>query len=551
MNLTTTINLKKPAGNILLLLTCWAFSLLIYAGHSHARFLDYLDRWAFFYAQYGFKGILDEYQNVSLLYVYHFFQYLLFRLAGFHGVVWNAVFTLLHALNALMAARLFSFYGQKLYPGNALVGAWLVAALVVISPYQTEVLAWGPTIHYLLTGFLVLLAVEMTLRFAVTGKMRFAALSAYAFFIGLFTHEMMLMLPLLLFIVLTVSPRILQMPERWWLLYTRLGSLLILPVIIFFVSNKYLLGKWIGHYGASTHLHFSVSGMGSSALKYVAKYLTLASCWPEELKNPFYQFLDTTRAGYLFAAFCMILFAIIMLRLLWPKVQLMLLFFLLFLSSLLPVLNLYFPYWIPIMGDRLGYVASLFFSPFLVTLLFLLPRFVRWILVVLFYAAAGCCLHTHVYAWKKAGAIATALEQNFPYTEASAIFILALPENYKGAPMYRLTEEKTQPLAENIKKRTGKDLNGVVYEVVKYNMMAPDDSVSVEIVNDSTLKVTLSAWGRWFWRYNAGASDYDTDEYSVDVDDLAHSYTIRFKNKKPDALYIYQTGNTWRKVTGF
>jgi len=113
--------------------------------------------------------------------------------------------------------------------------------------------------------------------------------------------------------------------------------------------------------------------------------------------------------------------------------------------------------------------------------------------------------------------------------------------------MYRLTD--TKAFTENIRRERGVDLSGRTTEVLKYNMMETTDSVSVEVVSDTSLRVTLSEWGRWFWRFGAGAMNYETEDYKVETD--GHSYLLTFKKKPPDAVYIYQSAGHWSQVKGF
>ena len=44
-------------------------------------------------------------------------------------------------------------------------------------------------------------------------------------------------------------------------------------------------------------------------------------------------------------------------------------------------------------------------------------------------------------------------------------------------------------------------------------------------------KITLRQWGNWFWVGEYGASDYKNDIYSVDFDEINHSYLLKFNSK--------------------
>ena len=105
--------------------------------------------------------------------------------------------------------------------------------------------------------------------------------------------------------------------------------------------------------------------------------------------------------------------------------------------------------------------------------------------------------------------------------------------------------------ARTIALKTGKDFEKKVSEILEYNMMTLSDSVTVEKISDSELKVTFAQWGNWWWSNGIGASDYSTPEYDVKIDEWSHSYLLSFKNKPANAVYLYQCGEHWRELKEF
>ncbi|MBK7037692.1 MAG: hypothetical protein IPH42_15460 [Bacteroidetes bacterium] len=94
-------------------------------------------------------------------------------------------------------------------------------------------------------------------------------------------------------------------------------------------------------------------------------------------------------------------------------------------------------------------------------------------------------------------------------------------------------------------------IKGDVYEILHFNMTSLDNGIITEIIDSVTLKVNFEQWGNWWWRGGIGASDYENDLYKVDIDEWSHAYIITFKQKRPEDIFIYQTGDSWQQVKEF
>jgi hypothetical protein len=528
----------------------WFVAASVYINTSHSRFLDYLDNWAFIYDEHGWSGFSGMYQIVSLHYVYHFFTFVLYHYFGFNVWLWTAVFTFLHALNAFLIGKLASVVLIENHNSDkrqilfASIGATF---LFLLNPYQTEAVAWGPTIHYLLSCGLLLGALLFFADYTKTGALQSFIATLVLFMLALFTLEIALIFPGI---------------AALWLCYKKVSpfsrkflgicfSFFIL-IAVFFLMNRLLLGKWIGHYGAETHLQISLAQLGNAWSKYLAKYLLLMQFFSlGDIKNIVYKTLDTTFAGWVsfFAVIISILSFIFLSGRNNAKPRAWVMFLLMFFIAVVPVFNLYFPSWINIQGDRLGYFASAFFSLFFIFFIMNLKRPVNYIIF-----SIALCFHIYflwqnIQSWRSAAIISQSLEEKFKWFDAPHVYILNMPDNFNGANMYRLTGIK--PFTKNLEKRHGIDMEGKITDILKYNMQAESDSASVDIIDSTTLQLTLSRWGSWFWRFGQGADNYETEDFKVDIDEWHHSYKVTFYNKKPGAVYLYHAGSEWRKVEGF
>ena len=152
-------------------------------------------------------------------------------------------------------------------------------------------------------------------------------------------------------------------------------------------------------------------------------------------------------------------------------------------------------------------------------------------------------------SWNQAGKLQGQLESNFNWWNANRVYILNLPDNFRGAYMYRNLQ--TSAFAGNFIKYDYQVPKNEIIEVLSYNLNEPDDSVTIEKINDHQLKITLSKWGIWWWRKTAGATDYETHKIKVDVDDYSHSYMVDFKNKQQGDIFLYQANGKWHEVQNF
>ena len=173
-----------------------------------------------------------------------------------------------------------------------------------------------------------------------------------------------------------------------------------------------------------------------------------------------------------------------------------------------------------------------------------------FIIILLFSVISVFLLNRNLTSWKNAGIIQNALEKNFNWEDADRLFILNIPDNFNGAYLYR-DNGSSSKFKSALTFKQKENIQGDFFEILQYNMTALDNTVTTEIIDSTTLKVTFDQWGNWWWRGGIGASDYENDLYKVDIDEWSHAYIITFKQKRPEDIFIYQTGNSWQQVKGF
>jgi hypothetical protein len=315
---------------------------------------------------------------------------------------------------------------------------------------------------------------------------------------------------------------------------------------LYFVGNKLVLHRWIGHYGADAHTALKPFEMLAVIQKYFIKQVFFAPFLPDFVSTKLYQ-LTEQRAV---AVFFVVMIIAIVGRCFYlcfknKNAPIWMFYFLATLLFILPVANLYFPTYILIHGDRLGYFASLFvWVPLLILLVFL---FKKWAVVPMTFAVflSMFFLIKQLDSWRIAASLQSSLELSFKPYEGKQTYILNLPDSYRGAYMYRCRAEGK--FAERYKFIKGIDVAKNITEVLSYNLNNPTDSVTVQTINDSTLQVTLSQWGTWYWRNTMGAVSYESTKLKVAIDEWNHSYTVVFKDRKAGDVFFIPSG--W-KVEG-
>ena len=116
---------------------------------------------------------------------------------------------------------------------------------------------------------------------------------------------------------------------------------------------------------------------------------------------------------------------------------------------------------------------------------------VRGVLTLIYIVCSVKFLHHNIESWHQSGLVTQSLVEKFKWYNAKRIYILNQPDNYRGAYMYR-SDVGENTLAETIYLETGKDLRHSTKFILQYNMMSLSDSMKVEKVSDSTLKVTFA-----------------------------------------------------------
>jgi hypothetical protein len=133
----------------------------------------------------------------------------------------------------------------------------------------------------------------------------------------------------------------------------------------------------------------------------------------------------------------------------------------------------------------------------------------------------------------------------FQEPEKSRVFLLNVPDNFKGTFMFRNIGGDSA--FEDVWKWIARSDNpGKLYDVFQYNMTSLDNDFIVSWESESRLKVEFAEWGSWWWRNGVGGEQYSNDEFTAWPE--GKYYYVEFKNALDDAEIWYYRPAGWQRV---
>lgn len=491
-------------------------------------------------------AILNSFGFPALQPILNFFLYSFYQLFDTWGLPWYFIYSTVFALNSFLLYLLIKNIGAQFNFQNASFVAIFVAFLFIISPYQVEVLFWRVLFNFLAVTNFIFLALLLTVKYVRVNTPRRLLGIHLCFILGLFTFELALMLPL--FTLLYVGAIFLELRDIQQ--FKRLSFRLLLPqmvtVVVWILLTKIVVGSYVGHYGASTHLQFDFYKIVGTFLKYFSKHFVFLRYLRID-DGAFYTQLEQPIIILTFLLLLLMCLGLAVKK--WkgicPEWKLALLFFLWAGIALLPILNLYFQTLLAIENDRYGYLAWAFFSSFFVLLLYRI--FPKWLFVILFVAYAGFHIHFNqkTVRWvAQSTEVQYGLLNNFDYQNHSEVYLLGFVDNLKGAYIFRDFTKDNRAFTDALKYIKGDRSKCKIYEVAQFNMISPNDRLKASVDSTGRIQLTFAHWGSWWWRGGIGASSYETDKLKVEIKDLMLYVTP----KKPaeDAVFLYQAGRKWK-----
>jgi len=523
-------------------------TLIVFYPTIEAGFVfDFLG-WQRVYVNGSFADIIHCFGYKGNHQVLHFFFYSIYALFHIKGLPWYIIFSSLHAFNAWLIYKWVMNINTRWNikaPGLLII---LLCMLFLIHPYNVEPVVWKVCIHYLLSCSAVMGLLLLVPKYIYGGKQKFLWLNFLIFGLSLFLLEVSYVTPVVMAFYLLIEYFASQQRKefeirRAILLNAGMWILLIMVLLI----NKWTLGAWVGHYGASAHLNIDIIAMMSTEIKYLFKFLTDARYFSFKTKALIFDRILSTPELVFFMLTLFIsigLWYFIKIKKITGRLHLTFFGFATTMLFVLPVSNLFFFHLHVGTNDRFSYLPLIFF---LVAIMAMLSKAPRWIWI----PAMSLIILVQVYLqektityWKQSAEVVQSLRDTFRWHDKTHVFILNSPDNLNGIVMTSIIEAPSG-IDELLDYQTTRPYDGVIFDVFQYNMTTPEDGVKVEQTGPMQLKVTFNQWGNW-WHYSGiGASSYENEYYKAEI--LDYPYQITFKQFPEGSVILYQDGKEWKE----
>jgi hypothetical protein len=500
------------------------------------------------YDKCGFLHYYDCAGNPNFRYLQHAFSYVLYKTVGSDTLIWYILYALAHALTAyffyLVLVKVLEIFKTR----NANSISFIVALLFLVSPYQSEVVVWRVCIQYNTICICLLLSILLLL-IDLNNKSWINPVACIVLFvIGLLSIEQVVVMPYFIMLVaLAIAIQFKSFENIKRIIYFYFIPQHIV-IGFYFLASKILYGKWIMHYGATAYNGFISLDTISKIFKYFFKYVFLVRFWKHEYKMLLFDFLSKPSVVIILSISLIVLILWLLNKFIKGSVNsgLFLLLIGLYIVSLSPVIQLYFSTLLLVENDRLGYLSSMFIFGIVVMLLYKL-NYRLFISCAIFLIAINLFYTLKIsHYWKRSTQIYNAYLQNFDAYNYQNVYFLGVPDNYKGIWMMRMYGYDSG-IKEALQYRLKKPYNGNMYDVMFFNQVSFDDGMRIEKRNDSTLYVTFTHDGSWFWNQGVGATDYETPQYSVKMEQ--YGYSVTFKNfNKENSIILYPDKLKWQKA---
>jgi hypothetical protein len=498
------------------------------------HFYDYVNRTD--------SGVPSMYQFTQI------FSYAFYQLFHANAWAWHLLFITMQALNAFLVCAFFRRLFRSVSVRRAEVIALAGAMLFCLCPYITEVVVWEPSFHYWLGLLMMLVVLNCAQLFITKTDMRYAWLAFFVFLLSTFSLEIFYLTPLFV-ITLALFYRSVDRGYtpalKGILLYFTLPQISLFAFHIFLLRIIYHQG--VAHIG-SVAIQFTASNF-SKSLKYIFHILFFGRFYSEAFRNSVYHFAES-RAGLLLfygIFFLLVVYLVARFRSLSVSSKAMML-----LSGWCALATgLILPLWFPDTGlviyDRYTYVLDALLLMFVALLFSLIKN--RYVFAggIAVYAILNFRFtHKANAYWHQSAEIVNNLLYTFPNDTNKKVLLLNLPECLNGVQMvgtrddgeFRMMYNATMP---------GK-IHNDVYDVEAFYMRGINDGAHVNVLNDSTARITLNQWGTWWLYYGLGATSYENDDFKVDMRDMGHWYDLVLKHPAEEYTLLYVTGKDWHKV---
>jgi hypothetical protein len=535
-------------GNFLLFILFYFTAVIFYYPTFDSRVVFDQAEFIVEFEKQGFWGVFKCFHMncITSLYIYHLVEFLLYKFFGAFSM-YNGLFAVfIHSLNAFLIVLIFRVFSEKYHLSQNVFSSIVIGFLFLLCPYASEVVVWGCTYNYLCLQLFLLLSIYFIYKNIITLNNRYKYVVFLFFNLSLYTHEISFVFIPVLFLIYYLFQIEIGFKKNCLAFLTQYAPILVASMLICFTIRHIEHGSIIGHYGAKVHLTFDIKQLLINFNLYLLKYTFLFN--NIERLNPLREFIHLHIWRYFIIELCVIISAIYCFRKKLFKLELAILFFI-FCILIFPSLNLYFPDYHKIQGDRYGYVASSILFIFIGILFIVIFenrfKFIKYSLFLVLIVASGFILRQYNESWKIAAQLMSKIE-NTDLGKGNRYFFLNMPESYKGAYMYK-TGNKISPFKFRFQVLK-MEWKNEIDEVLSMNLTSLKNKLNVTKLDSISYYINIeNPNGSWFWKGNVGAYDYETAKFSVKMDEWG-GYKLSLKKMPLNSYLLYYTDGKLSKI---
>ena len=359
--------------------------------------------------QNGWQSVTNNFNDDFFLPLTHIVQLIIFTFFGENDTVFHAFQLVVHvavAWQIYLLVKENSSSEKTIFP-------FLCGLIFLVLPYHTESVIWLASVGYLLSLFFSLLSIRHYLNENYFLFYLFLVLA-------IFSKEMGYIVPLIIVILDWYQFRVYRIKSK---------AIPIGLIVIAILGIRFLvLGSLIGGYGNAIHLNTNLLTLVKVPCVYLLKYIT------------FFRYSQSTILSLLVICLLIGISTPYVKQLIKIKSKRPVVFiFLLFIATLLPVINLETTSLFAIQSDRYGYFNAVVFAVALSQVLTYWKSNFTFLLSILVVAAFSTLTIQDTFKWKNASIISQQYLSALSSLaiDNSSILIINAPDNYQGAYVLR------------------------------------------------------------------------------------------------------------------
>ena len=491
------------------------------------------------YINWNISEMAELYQFTQLV------TYCFYRLFGVSTFPWHLLHLTIHVFNCfllyIICKKLFIDSGIK----NSLYAAFFGALLFLISPQVSEAVIYKPAFHFLLAFTFILVIISCLQQYLSTKKVLYAWVAGIVFLLSTHSLELFILTPLFVSSIGIYYYLLYKQNEDLKQLF--LGFLLpeMIGIGLYFLWLRLAFPNKIPHNATL----FTMADYAGKSWKYIFHILFFGRYFEPGIKNNVYTFLDSKLAIYAFyfLFISLIVFTVFRYKQLRQATKLKIV---LTYCCLIPMIILsmnWFPNLLLIVTDRYPYVLVAFLFMLLILFIIQIPnRVIRYTLLII-YALVNIyfTIKVNLY-WRQSSIIMNTMEKTFPEPGNKILLILNEPYCLNGAIIFRAMPNCEFVGFYNL--YHDKKILNTAYDIAAYNMVTANDGAHVNVLNDTTVEVTLNQWGTWWWYDYQGCTSRETKDYKLDMVDAGHRYKLILKKDAKEYLLLYQNNKQFKTV---